>query len=216
MNGSINTGIQIDAGGGNMFYSAQFENITLGTSPNATPTGFKVAAAMVNAGDNPNNVFYSPHWEGCTRDAEINNPLVQMIFSDMDFVKKSGSATLQTYIPVANNASQQQILGGLRSLATTEQVRIDNSGNVLFGGTNAFTAGANELVLLNNRQIFAVNAAGTGLITLARLSTTDQVTLGSGSAPLYLSSTQWATSALVTVGAPDSGGVGFKVLRIPN
>jgi hypothetical protein len=216
MNGSINTGIQIDAGGGNMFYSAQFENITLGTSPNATPTGFKVAAAMVNTGDNPNNVFYSPHWEGCTRDAEINNPLVQMMFADMDFAKKSGSATLQTYIPVANNASQQQILGGLRSLATTEQVRIDNSGNVLFGGTNAFTAGANELVLLNNRQIFAVNAAGTGLITLARLSTTDQVTLGSGSAPLYLSSTQWATAALVTVGAADSGGVGFKVLRIPN
>jgi hypothetical protein len=216
MNGSINTGLQIDAGGGNMFYSAQFENITLGTSPNAIPTGFKVAAAMVNTGDNPNNMFYSPHWEGCTRDAEINNPLVQMVFADIDFAKKAGTATLQTYIPTASNLSQQYILAGFRSQAQVEKIRLDNNGNLLLGGTNAFTAGANEIVLLNNRQIFAVNAAGTGLITLARLSTTDQVTLGSGSAAMYLSSTQWSSPALVTVGAADSGGVGFKVLRIPN
>ena len=216
MNGSINTGIQIDAGGGNMFYSAQFENIGTGTSPNTVPTGFKVAAAMVNTGDNPNNMFYSPHWENCTRDAEINNPLVQMMFADMDFAKKSGSATLQTYIPVANNASQQQILGGLRSLATLEKVRIDNNGNVLFGGTNAFTASANELVILNDRQIAAVNSTNTGLIAMVRLTATNQATFGSGSAPLYLSSTQWSSPALVTVGAADSGGTGFKVLRIPN
>lgn len=218
MNGSINTGIQIDAGGGNMFYSAQFENITLGTSPNAVPTGFKIAAAMVNTGDNPNNNFYSPHWEGCTRDAEINNPLVQMMFSDMDFAKKSGTAILQTYIPVANNASQQQILGGLRSLATSEQVRIDNAGNTLFGGTTTLTAAGNEIVLKNGKNINGTNVAETTLYSIAKVNTSNKVEIGSGSVDLVVSSAQWGAGspALVTVGAADSGGVGFKVLRIPN
>lgn len=218
MNGSINTGVQIDAGGGNMFYSAQFENITLGTSPNAVPTGFKVAAAMVNTGDNPNNMFYSPHWENCTRDAEINNPLVQMMFADIDFTKKAGTAILQTYVPTANNASQQQILGGLRSLATSEQVRIDNTGNVLFGGANTLTASGNEIILKNGKNVIGTNTTGTTLYSLVKVNTSDKVELGSGSIDLVVSSAQWSAGspALVTVGAADSGGVGFKVLRIPN
>jgi len=91
INGSCNTGIQIDAGGGNKFHNLNMENITLGTSPNSTPTGIKVANTMANNGANPNNTFYV-HLENVTRHAEINNDRTKFYDSDLDFSLVTGSS----------------------------------------------------------------------------------------------------------------------------
>lgn len=91
MNGSINTGVQIDAGGGNRF-RLQMENINLGTSPSPIPTGIIIVDQMVNGGDNPNNVFHDWHGENLTRHATINEPLTRFYNGDLDFTKVAGAA----------------------------------------------------------------------------------------------------------------------------
>lgn len=93
MNGSINTGIQIDAGGGNIFYVPQFENITNGTSPNSTPVGLKVANTMTNGGSNNDNTFYSPHWENCTTNASISNASTKLYTTETEIFNSSGQIT---------------------------------------------------------------------------------------------------------------------------
>lgn len=91
VNGSCNTGIQIDAGGGNKFHNLNLENIQLGSSPNSTPTGIKVANTMTNGGANPDNVF-TAHLENVTRHAEINNDKTRFYDSDLDFSLVTGGS----------------------------------------------------------------------------------------------------------------------------
>lgn len=91
INGSCNTGIQIDAGGGNKFHNLNLENIASGTSPNSTPTGIIVKNTMLNNGANPNNTF-SVHLENVTRHAEIYNDSTKFYDSDIDWSLATGSS----------------------------------------------------------------------------------------------------------------------------
>lgn len=68
---SMNTGIQIDCGGTNSFFGCSIEEVSAGTSPNATPTGIKIlATAPVGTRGNGNNMFYGLMIEACTRDLD--------------------------------------------------------------------------------------------------------------------------------------------------
>jgi hypothetical protein len=140
--GSINTAIQIDAGGGNTFYGAQFEQITSGASPNATPTGIKIADVMSNGGANPNNVFTDPHWESVTRHAEINNAMTAFYNSDRDASLTTGTATIVKNTPT-DLALSNFVVGGIRSLCGqgSECLRVDANSN-LITGLNTNAAGA--------------------------------------------------------------------------
>ena len=88
--GSINTGVQVDGGGGN-HCKINGENITYGTIPNAVPTGIVVKDSMANGGDNPNNLFET-HFENVTRHAHIDEPLTRFINSDLDHALVTGAA----------------------------------------------------------------------------------------------------------------------------
>lgn len=90
VNGSTNTGLQIDAGGGQHFYSAQFENITLGTSPNATPVAIKIAQYMANGGAMPGSNFYSLHFENCTSRFECATPATKVFCNQSELVNSKG------------------------------------------------------------------------------------------------------------------------------
>lgn len=90
INGSCNTGIQIDAGGGNLFKNLNMENIQLGNSPNTTPTGIVVKDNMLNGGANPHNEFHV-HFENVTRHAQIENKTTK-IFGDIDWNLVTGGA----------------------------------------------------------------------------------------------------------------------------
>ncbi len=139
-NGSINTAIQIDAGGGNNFYNAFFENVTTGTSPNAVPTGIIVKALMANGGANPNNAFYSAHWENCTRHAEMGAPLTKFYNSDINQALVTGAARnvfLDDGQPRASGAVLTQDAGGVSfslNSAYDEFGWVENDGTITCSG----------------------------------------------------------------------------------
>lgn len=221
MNGSINTGIQGDAGGGNVFIAPQFENITLGATPNATPTALKWRGLMTNGGTNYDNVFIAPHWENCTRHWFIDADLcVMMYHADDDITLTAGGATLQTHIPAVTNAGMlaDYVMAGIRSRALVERVRILASGAMMLGTTFETGLSAGDLALKNGAVLRGLNAAGNDYHNLLSLTAGDVAELGSGDVNLKASSAQWAawSPALVTIGAVDSGGAGFRLLRIPN
>ena len=72
--GSTNTGIEVESGDTNKFTGCSVEEITHGTSPNATPTGVKVHALDANGRGNQGCAFFGFVAEACTRDAEILDP----------------------------------------------------------------------------------------------------------------------------------------------
>lgn len=91
--GRGNTGIQLDSGDTNVFYSCAFEGIALGTSPNATPTAIKVALSSTG-GDNNDNAFIGCRFEANTRDLELDNPRTTFIDHTM-----TGSKMLLNVLP---------------------------------------------------------------------------------------------------------------------
>jgi hypothetical protein len=67
----MNTGIEIQDGDTNTFYSCTFEDITKGTLPNATPTSIVIGAGVISSASNR---FFGVTMEACTRHLENNNP----------------------------------------------------------------------------------------------------------------------------------------------
>jgi hypothetical protein len=74
----MNTGLQIDAGDTNKFYAVNFEGVSSGTSPNATPTAIYIRQTSPTGGfDNNGNTFFGATCEGNTRDLNNFNPRTQ-------------------------------------------------------------------------------------------------------------------------------------------
>jgi hypothetical protein len=66
----LNTGIEIQDGDTNTFYSCTFEDVQKGTSPNTTPTAIKIGSGIVSTASNR---FFGCTAESNTRDLENNN-----------------------------------------------------------------------------------------------------------------------------------------------
>ena len=76
---SMNTGIQIDAGGTNTFLGCSIEECQSLTSPNTIPTAIKILkTAPVGTRGNGNNQFFGMAIEACTRDIEIENSATEI------------------------------------------------------------------------------------------------------------------------------------------
>lgn len=69
----VNTGVQIDDGGTNVFTQVHMEGVQTGTSPNATPTAIKIKQTGASGADNNTNVFYGCMLEANTRSLENAN-----------------------------------------------------------------------------------------------------------------------------------------------
>lgn len=89
--GSSNTGVQVDAGGGNTWAVLGLEQINLGTSPSAVPTGYKVADTMANGGKNNDNKVLDAHWENVTKPADINNATTMIHATDGELLNSLGT-----------------------------------------------------------------------------------------------------------------------------
>jgi hypothetical protein len=69
----VNTGVQIDDGGTNVFTQVHMEGILTGTSPNTTPTAIKIKQTGASGADNNTNTFFGCMLEANTRSLDNAN-----------------------------------------------------------------------------------------------------------------------------------------------
>lgn len=81
----VNTGIQIDDGGTNVFMQFHLEGIVTGTSPNATPTAIKIKQTGASGADNNGNIFFGCVLEANTRSIENANAYTELYGCDLGF-----------------------------------------------------------------------------------------------------------------------------------
>ncbi|AND39554.1 hypothetical protein [Cytobacillus oceanisediminis] len=78
-----NTGVQIDAGDTNVFYSLSLEGIQLGTSPSVKPTGIVVKEKSSVGYHNTDNRFFGLTFEACTLDVKNDAVRMQIVGSNI-------------------------------------------------------------------------------------------------------------------------------------
>jgi hypothetical protein len=106
------------------------------------------------------------------------------------------------------NISGGIAIGGSTSL-TSNSINFNTGGSLVMGGVNRFRdVGSNQTEIIGN-TLYMKDAGGNDLVRF----TSGGV---SGETRLMVWDIDNATLERVTVGAADSGGAGFKVLRIPN
>ena len=113
---STNTGVQIDAADTCKFYAVNFEGISLGTTPNATPTAIYILqTSPVGLADNNGNTFFGTTCEGNTRDLNNFNTRTQFfsVLTNPAKVNTSGGAGYGLICIGGDDASGvPQIYGG--------------------------------------------------------------------------------------------------------
>lgn len=141
INGSENTGVQIDAGGDAEFYGLHCENIATGTSPNTTPTAIKIAATMASGGTNDYNAFVGAIFENCTRMLENHSTLTSFLNHNLDPLLVTGAAYID------------------RDTAGTSYTA--GTGISISGGVISATGGGGSLSTPNTLQTSPANPTGT-------------------------------------------------------
>lgn len=132
--GTIATGIDIQSGGGNVFDVPHFENIT---------KSINVVNTQTNTGECPRNCFIYAHEENITSPSTISNASTILMLHDLSV---TGSVFTELPIDIRAGQNGQFFLGGIRSLAETEMLRIDNAGNLMMQGiTSPATNATNTL-----------------------------------------------------------------------
>ncbi|MDC0637459.1 hypothetical protein OAP25_02040 [Flavobacteriaceae bacterium] len=232
---ATDTAWDIDGGQGNFFYGTRME----GTRNTVMSCNHPTSQSYCNG-----NVFYGAYVEGlATSNPDVFVAGANCAASGMEypFLTSIGSGAIFTDLNTGNgNFFKTQIgsAGGTRietsdwqfiSPAIGDYLRFkgprigiefeDSSGGVVMtqknvssidaaGRAQSFTDGATDLLEF-----------GTTKLTF-RTSVSDRVefdsTATAGNTSMLLWDVDNATLERVTVGAADSGGVGYKVLRIPN
>lgn len=144
-------------------------------------------------------------------------------------VTLAGSATPNLLYAPTSGATVQAKLGQTADVWSVSQsggavrLAVDIGLGIVFVGTAvAASAAAGEIVLPNNAALRGVNVAGTLSTSMIKIHPSNDRVLVDPSVvgteiggSLYLNGYGGGTH-LVSVGAADSGGAGFKLLRVPN
>jgi hypothetical protein len=142
---TTNTGVQIDAGDTNKFYAVNFEGISTGTSPNATPTALYIRqTSPVSLADNINNEFFGCTFEANDRDLDNFSTYSQFFGCNMTGTKvNNGSGAGYGLLFVGGNDSSQvpQVYGG-GTYQTNSQIT-----GLINGTTFRTTSGTAQLQL---------------------------------------------------------------------
>ncbi len=88
----------------------------------------------------------------------------------------------------------------------TKTLEIQQAGNVV----------ANAFYMANNQGLFMKNVAGDGWVNVLYLSDGNSMVIGAGLAANNIWANVDGTLRQVTAGAPNSGGDGYRLIRIPN
>lgn len=82
---SVNTGVQIDDGGTNVFTEVHTEGVVTGTSPNTNPTGFYIKNTGASGSNNDSNKFFGCMQEACTVSLNNSNPYSEFYGCEFSF-----------------------------------------------------------------------------------------------------------------------------------
>lgn len=135
------------------------------------------------------------------------------IFVFYDVGNSSPAPTIETgstlYFHYSSNVAyhglfNQAVIGDTHNTIQTEE------GNLSTASLRIHNNASNHIALTNGTEEWLIRIdSATGDLLLTRIS-------GTGSFVLPASATEFGADGLVTVGANDSGGAGYKVLRVPN
>ena len=147
--GRGNTGVQIDAGDTNKFISVDFENIQIGTSPNATPTAIKIGSVgAVNGADIATNRFFGCTGEANTRDIENANVRTEFYGCDFEESKSLFTANPVNYLSQDSSQMAQRLHGyeftNVSGATQTNALKL-TTGRLAFPATQNPVTNANTL-----------------------------------------------------------------------
>ena len=135
------------------------------------------------------------------------------------------NATADTGPSILGTAATLRFKGGTTDTQWANQANsvttmsLTDAGILLLGTTVTTSGGAGDIILPNTTgDVRFVNAAGTDTIRGMFLDSSNIVNIGTGSsaANALRIRANAVDSQLVDVGAVDSGGAGFRLLRVPN
>lgn len=125
------------------------------------------------------------------------------------------TAKIDFYVP----ANENLIIASNEVLTLFKIKRgLELSGVTLIQGATSIDAADGDVVLANNKSLRGAFADNSTSRTLVKLNASNKVELGNASCSASITSIDITGGAgqSITAGIADSGGVGFRLLRIPN
>ena len=125
------------------------------------------------------------------------------------------TAKIDYYVP-----SHENLIIASNEVLTLFKIKrsLELSGVTLIQGATAIDAADGDVVLANNKSLRGAFADNSASRTLVKLNASNKVELGNASCSASITSIDITGGAgqTITAGIADSGGVGFRLLRISN
>jgi len=200
--------------------SANAVTLSATISGNASPTlSSPFAAAPVKAG---NGVYYYASYLTSTA-AKVAHSLTAGTHLTGGPYDGSAAVTLGTDATSTNTASTIMARDGSGnfSAGVASLSGLNVSGRSMLGGASVATgAAAIDMVTKNNSVFWWENPAGTGLLSLFWVDSTPVAHIGTSAAAIQFNFKDAGLGAMtlkeLSLGATDSGGTGFRLMRVPN
>jgi hypothetical protein len=173
----VNTGIQIDDGGTNVFNQVHLEGIITGTSPNATPTAIKIKLAGTSGADNNGNIFFGCVMEANTRSVENANNYTEFYGCDLGF-PYSAVWTQTPKVLIGGDASiTPQFLPGFFYQGNSQFPAIPNNTIWPTFKIRSSDEYYTDYQKLRSVTVGDINASASSTITIYPTQTNQQVTI---------------------------------------
>jgi len=208
---NVNTGIQIDDGGTNVFNQVHLEGIATGTSPNAIPTAIKIKQTGTSGADNNGNIFFGCIMEANTRSIENANAYSE--FYGCDFgAPYTAVWTQYPKVLIGNDASLvPQFVPGFLYQGSSQIAGIPNNTiwpTYKIRSSDDYYTDYQKLIGVNVGTI-AGNSSATVTIYAAQTTqqttiqfvvTADEATLNSTNTAVGTILAKWQTGSIVNTG----------------
>lgn len=194
----------------------------LATAASVRATGTSGLAGAVGAGV---EAFYASGFaqvQGYNRTTSAAEPLL---------LQGSGGVVLVgTTVTTGANAGDLVSAGAYRGLNTAStttaliqalgsasvQIMPGNGGSVLIGTGVSSGAGVGDVVTGYGAELRGVNSTLNNTIRMVGIEGANRIVLGDAGFDIQIQSASIGSARDISVGAADSGGVGYRLLRVPN
>lgn len=144
-----NTGVKIDAGDTNNWFSLNLEGIQSGTSPNTTPTGLQIAYNSATFGA-VHNRFYGLTFEACTRSVDNDNDLTEF-YGWFDATNTYYSPSSRALAVDIRGDGLSMVNANIRSLTLQcQSISTNRTPDITRGNGDFYTASGNAAIIIKS------------------------------------------------------------------